>query len=104
MGTLIVVALAAGLWWLSSPALVEIAMAQMAPESGINATVNSCGDELGLEVYEDDNLVLVEVVDHRIPSRFSTANCRNVIHLPLTVPLGNRMLVDRSTTQPVPPS
>lgn len=100
--TLIVVALAAGLWWLNSPAAVEIATAEMVPEGGITAMVNSCGGDLNVDVYEDDSLVLVKVVDHRTSIRFSTDNCRDVIHISLTVPLGNRMLVDRATREPVP--
>lgn len=100
--TLIVVALAVGLWWLNSPAVVEIATAEIMPEGGITAMVNSCGGELSVDVDEDDSLVLVEVVDHRTSIRFSTDNCRDVIHITLTVALGNRMLVDRATSEPVP--
>lgn len=99
---LIVAALAAGLWWLNSPAGVELAEAEIASEGGIDAIVNSCGGELSVDVYEDDSLVLIEVVDHRFRIRLPDGHCQDVIHIPLSVPLGRRMLVDRVTSQPVP--
>lgn len=101
---LTVVVLAALLWWLNSSASVEVAEAEKVLERGITAIVKSCGGELGVDVYEDDSLVLIEVVDHRFRIRFSGDACQDVIRIPLSVPLGNRALVDRVTSEPVPGS
>lgn len=101
---LIVVPVAVLFWWLNSPAAVEVVEAEVVPEGGITATVNSCGGELGVDVYEDDSLVLIEVVDHRFRIGLSNRDCQDVIRIPLSVPLGARMLVDRATSQRVPVS
>jgi len=95
--TLVVVAaLAAVLWYLNSPAVVRVAEAEVDPNDGITAVVNSCGAELTVDVYEDDSLVVITVLDHRFRLRLSGNDCQDVIHIPLSVPLGNRLLMDGS--------
>jgi len=101
---LIAVAVAVLFWWLNSPTAVAVVEAEVAPEGGITAIVNSCGGELGVDVYEDDSLVFIEVLDHRFRAGLSNRDCQDVIRIPLSVPLGARMLVDRVTSQSVPMS
>lgn len=92
----VVAALAAILWYLNSPAVVRVADAEVGPIDDITAIVNSCGPELSVDVYEDDLLVAIRVFDHRFRIRFDGNDCQDVIQVPLSVPLGGRMLVDGS--------
>jgi hypothetical protein len=89
--------LVAAVWFLNSPAILEVAEAEVGPNDGITATVNSCQAELSIDVYEDDSLVVIRVFDHRFRVRFSGGDCQDAIQVPLSVPLGGRMLVDGST-------
>lgn len=92
----------AGLFWfLNSPAAVRIAEAELIDDR-LTAIVSSCGGELTLDVYEDDGLVLVRVLDHRFRFRLSGNACQDRVPIPLSVPLGQRDLVDESTGRHVP--
>jgi hypothetical protein len=99
---LIVIVLAAILWYLNSPAVVEVADAEVDLNDGITAIVASCGGELSVDVYEDDSLVRIKVLDHRFRIRFSGSDCQDAVRMPLSVPLGHRLLIDDSTGGQVP--
>ena len=99
---IVLAALAAILLYLNSPAVVDVADAEVVPNDGVTAIVNSCSAELSVEVYEDDHLVVIEVLDHRFRIRFYGNDCQNAIRVPLSVPLGDRMLIDGSTGRQVP--
>lgn len=90
-----VIALAGLIWYLNSPAAVGVADAEVGGD-GITAIVNSCGAELTVDVYEDDSLVVITVLDHRFRVRLYGNDCQDAIHIPLSVPLGNRLLIDGS--------
>ncbi|HKX75994.1 MAG TPA: hypothetical protein VJR05_11475 [Acidimicrobiia bacterium] len=92
------------LWYLNSPAAVEVAQAEEANDGGIIATVHRCGVDLSVEVYEDDSLVIITVFDHRFRIWLSGDDCQNGIRVPLSVPLGRRMLTDGSTGRLLIPS
>ena len=95
------VALIGGIvWFLNSPAPVEVAGAEMVDDS-LTAFVNSCGGDLTVDVYEDDSLVRVRVLDHRFRFMLGGDDCQDGVLIPLSVPLGNRTLVDDATSQPV---
>jgi len=97
-----VLALAVILWYLNSPAVVEVADAEVVPNDGVTAIVNSCGAELSVDVYEDDSLVVIEVLDHRFRIRFYGDDCQDAIQVPLSVALGDRFLIDGSTGSRIP--
>jgi hypothetical protein len=99
----VLAALAAILWYLNSPAVVRVADAVVGPNEGITI-VNSCGAELSVDVDEDDHLVVIEVLDHRFRLRLYGNDCQDGIHIPLSVPLGNRLLIDGSAGRQVPVS
>jgi hypothetical protein len=88
-------------WYLNSPSLVEVAEAQVA-NGGLTAVVNSCGAELTVDVYEDDSLVVIRALDHRFRLSWSVQGCQDLVPVPLSVPLGNRTLIDGSTHKHVP--
>lgn len=98
----VLVALAGILWYLNSPASVRVADAEVGPDDGITAIVNSCGAELSVDVYEDDHLVVIEVLDHRFRLRLYGNDCQDAIHIPLSAPLGDRSLIDDSAGIQVP--
>jgi hypothetical protein len=87
---------------LNSSALVEVADAEVVLNDGVTAIVNSCGGELSVDVYEDDHLVRITVLDHRFRIRFYGNDCQDAIRVPLSVPLGDRLLIDDSTGGQVP--
>jgi hypothetical protein len=93
---MVLAAIAAILWYMNSPA-VEVVHAEAIPDGAVTATVSSCGGDLGVEVYEDDSLVAITAFDHRFRIRFSGGGCQDVIQVPLSVPLGGRMLIDGPT-------
>jgi len=101
---IVLAALAAILWYLNSPSVVEVVEAEVVQNDGLNAIVNSCGADLSVEVYEDDHLVVLGVFDHRFRIRLYGNDCQDAIHVPLSVPLGERMLIDGSTSEQVPTS
>jgi len=76
---------------------MEVAEAEVSPNDGITAIVKSCQAELFIDVYEDDSQVVIRAFDHRFRVRFSGGDCQDVIQVPLSVPLGGRMLIDGST-------
>lgn len=100
----VLAALAAILWFLNSPAVVDVAAAEVVRDDGVTAIVNSCGGKLSVDVYEDDSLVVIKVLDHRFRIRFDGNDCQDAIRIPLTVPLGDRWLIDDSTDGRVPVS
>lgn len=109
---IVLAALGAIVWYLNSPAIVEVADVEMVSnESVVTATVNTCGGDLSVDVYEVDSLVSTTVFDHRFRLKFGGNDCQDVIQERLSVPLGGRMLVDGSTgralvvpDEPTPPS
>lgn len=100
IGVVVLVAIAGVVWFVNSPAPVEVAEAEVIDDS-LTAIVNSCGGDLTVDVYEDDNLVRVRVLDHRFRIRFSGNDCQDGVPIPLSVPLGQRTLVDDATAQQV---
>ena len=103
--TLIVLAaLAAILWYLNSPAVAKVAYAEVVPNDGVTAIVNSCGAEFSVDVYEDDSVVVIEVLDHRFRIRFYGNDCQDAIQVPLSIALGGRLLIDGSTGSRIPVS
>lgn len=96
----VVLAIAGVVWFLNSPAPVEVAEAEVVDDD-LTAIVNSCGGDLTVDVHEDDSLVLVRVLDHRFRLRFSGNDCQDGVQIPLSVPLGQRNLVDDSSGRQV---
>ncbi|HEX6220301.1 MAG TPA: hypothetical protein VF115_04340 [Acidimicrobiia bacterium] len=96
----VVLAIAGVVWFLNSPAPVEVAEAEVVDDD-LTAIVNSCGGDLTVDVHEDDGLVLVRVLDHRFRLRFSGNDCQDGVQIPLGVPLGQRNLVDDSSGRQV---
>ncbi len=97
---LIAVAFAGIVWFVNSPAPVVVAEAEVVDDD-LTAIVNSCGGDLTVDVYEDDSLVRVRVLDHRFRLRLSGNDCQDGVPIPLSVPLGERILVDDATSQQV---
>lgn len=93
----IFVALIGGIvWFLNSPAPVDVAEAEVVDDD-LTAIVNSCGGDLAVDVHEDDSLVRVRVLDHRFRLRFAGNDCQDGVQIPLSVPLGQRNLIDDSS-------
>lgn len=83
-------------WFLNSPAPVDVAEAEVVDDD-LTAIVNSCGGDLTVDVHEDDSLVRVRVLDHRFRLRFAGNDCQDGVQIPLSVPLGQRNLIDDSS-------
>lgn len=94
IGLVVLAVLAAAVWYLNSPAPVEVADAEVSADGSLTAIVNSCRGDLTIDVDEDDSLVRIRVFDHRFRVRFSGDDCQDVVDVPLSVPLGDRGLID----------
>ena len=104
---LIVVAVVAlvGLVIWAAPSRVTILRVFLDRETTLLATgwANSCGGDLSVAVRETSNEVRVTVRDHRLRIKLlGGAGCADVFALTLAEPLGDRVLVDGATGQPVP--
>lgn len=97
---IVLVVFATLVWFVNAPAAVEVADAEVA-DGNLMAFVNSCGGDLSVDVYDDDSLVRVRVLDHRFRIRFGGGDCQDGIQIPLSVPLGNRILIDDATGREV---
>ena len=96
---IVLLALAAILIYLNSPALVEVSHAELIADDRVRATVNTCGYELSVAVDEIDSLVAIEVFDHHFRMDFGHQDCRRTVDVPLSVSLGGRVLIDGATGQ-----
>jgi hypothetical protein len=76
---------------------VEIASASLDSGGNVTAVVDTCGYDLSISVDEIDSLVSIEVFDNQFRMRFNSGDCRRVIRIPLSGPLGGRLLIDGST-------
>lgn len=98
---IVVLVLVAGIvWFVNSPAAVEVDAAETVDDN-LTAIVNSCGGDLTVDVYQDDSLVRIRVLDHRFRIRLGGGDCQDGVPIPLSVPLGDRLLVDDATDQEI---
>jgi len=75
-------------------------------ETTLQATgwANLCGGDLSVAVHETSNEVRVAVWDHKFRTfgLLGGGDCADGFTFTLTAPLGDRVLVDEATGQPVP--
>lgn len=102
----VVVALVSGMIWAVTPSRVAIWRVYLDRETTLQATgtANSCLGWLSVAVRETSNEVRVTVRDlkPRIIKLLGGGACLDGFAFTLTDPLGDRVLVDGATGQPVP--